>query len=63
VGGTPATLGNTIGAWVSYSVNWQGYQVILNTLGTNASVVVELVLRDTSEKQNLNVETDMLRDQ
>lgn len=57
VGGTKNTAGHTIGAWVNYSVNWQGYQVILNTLGTNASVVIELVLRDMTDNQNLNVET------
>lgn len=56
VGSTPETEGHTVGAWVSYSVDWRGFQLILSTLGTNASVVVELVLRDLTEGRNLRVE-------
>jgi hypothetical protein len=53
---TPATNGNTVGAWVSYSTSWRGYQLILATLGSNASVLVDLTLRDLTETRNLRTE-------
>jgi hypothetical protein len=53
---TTGTSGNTVGAWVSYSTQWQGFQLILASLGTNASVVVDMVIRDTTEGRNLHLE-------
>jgi hypothetical protein len=56
VGESPGTTNNTVGAWISYSVDWQGFQLILSTLGSNASVNVDLILRDMTEGRNLHVE-------
>jgi hypothetical protein len=56
VGDSPGTTNRTVGAWISYSVDWQGFQLILSTLGTNASVNVDLVLRDVTASQNIHVE-------
>lgn len=56
VDSTPSTAGNTVGTWINYSVEWDGFQLILSTLGTNASVVVELVLRDITDGFNMHVE-------
>lgn len=53
---SPGTTGNSVGAWVSYSTVWQGLQVILATLVSNASVDVDLVLRDMTEGRNLRIE-------
>lgn len=57
VGSTPQTADHTVGAWINYSIDWQGFQVILGSLGTNASVLVELALRDVTDSANLHVET------
>lgn len=56
VGDSPGTTNRTVGAWISYSVDWQGFQLILGTLGTNAAVNVDLVLRDVTAAQNIHVE-------
>ncbi len=53
---SPGTSGNSVGAWVSYSTAWQGVQMILATLLSNASVDVDLMLRDMTEGRNLRIE-------
>ena len=57
VGSSPEKASNSVGAWVSYSINWRGYQVILGSAGTNATVVVELELRDMTAGTDVAVET------
>lgn len=57
VGDSAGTTNDTVGAWISYSVDRRGYQVISPSVSTNASVNVEIVLRDLTEGRNLHVET------
>ena len=53
---SPANSGNSVGAWVSYSTQWQGFQIILASLSSNSSVEVDMVLRDITDLRNLHVE-------
>ena len=54
VGSTPETAGNTVGAWINYLVTWGGSQTILAVGASNASVEIELVLRDVTGVRNLD---------
>lgn len=56
VGSTAETAGNTVGAWVSYVVDWSGLQALLAVGASNAAVEVELVLRDMTGPANLHFE-------
>ncbi len=57
VGATPGTENRTVGAWITYSVDWQGFQLILASLGTNASVNVDIILRDVTASSNIHIES------
>lgn len=48
---TSATMGNTVGAWISYDVSWLGRQFVLEVLGSNANVNVEMILRNITENK------------
>lgn len=48
---TSVTMNNTVGAWISYDVSWLGRQLVLEVLGSNANVNVELILRDVTENK------------
>lgn len=53
---TPGTEGNTVGAWVSYVVDWRGFQAIAGVGSTNSDVEINIVLRDLTESRNMRVE-------
>ena len=56
VGSTPKTAGNTVKAVIDYLVAWEGAQLIMAVGASNATVGVELVLRDMTEGRNLRIE-------
>lgn len=58
---TPETNNNTIGAWISYNVLWQGYQALLGIASLSfCSGMVEMTLIDQSTNQVLR--NDVLHD-
>src|SRR5690606_7113131 len=58
---TPETNNNTIGAWISYNVLWQGYQTLLGIATLSyCSGKVEVTLTDQSTNQILR--NDILHD-
>lgn len=58
---TPETNNNTIGAWISYNVLWQGYQALLGIASLSfCSGKVEMTLIDQSTNQILK--NDILHD-
>jgi len=56
VGSTAATAGHTVGGWINYVVTWSGNQAILAVGASNASVEVDMVLRDITGSKNLHFE-------
>jgi hypothetical protein len=45
------TLNNSVGAWISYDVSWFGTQLILGIALNNASVEIDMRLRDLTENK------------
>jgi hypothetical protein len=57
VGSTPETVNHTVGAWINYVALWQGSQAVLAVGASNATVDVDMVLRDLTESRNLHFES------
>ena len=53
---TPGTSNNTVGAWVSYSVDWRGFQSVAAAGASNSIAEVDVVLRDVTIPQNQRFE-------
>ena len=47
------TEDNTVGAWISYDVSWQGFQLMLAIALSNSNVKIDMTLRDLTDSENI----------